>query len=842
MCIKGWHNQTNRDGKTLAQIAIATESDTTSDIAEGYQVVVRSNQGGTLYYIPIGKKKVNAKANPDKVSIDYKDEESDELSIKGWHNNSQYSKTLASIILKTESDATEDTEATWDVVVRSSEDKSLHYVPLGASRGFKGGTGPTGPQGDTGWTGPTGPQGDTGWTGPTGPQGDTGWTGPTGPQGNTGISITGFSQGGSPGDGYTSTMVTAQFSDGTTKDFTVYAKNGKEGAPGGPGRPGKNGENIEVSPLPDGDGIKFEDGDGNIETIKVTGNQSKDKITIEAGSAKVDLITPKVTGEEGVDVTYNENTHTYTVKGNDTGNNGEVTRISDVEWKDHKLVFKTKTATFTKGKYISEAPGSETTIEATLLGDTGGQGDTGPTGPTGPQGDTGWTGPTGPQGNTGISITGFSQGGSPGDGYTSTMVTAQFSDGTTKDFTVYAKNGKEGAPGGPGRPGKNGENIEVSPLPDGDGIKFEDGDGNIETIKVTGNQSKDKITIEAGSAKVDLITPKVTGEEGVDVTYNENTHTYTVKGNDTGNNGEVTRISDVEWKDHKLVFKTKTATFTKGKYISEAPGSETTIEATLLGDTGGQGDTGPTGPTGPQGDTGWTGPSGDTGWTGPTGPQGDTGRGVEGIAATTPEDTTNYTSTTITFTDADGQEIGTVDVWAKNGEGGNTGSGVQGDTGWTGPTGPTGDTGWTGPTGPQGDTGWTGPTGPKGDTGWTGPGANLDKSFKVNQVDVGARFAATNDVSVTLQQKNITGTSPIVVTTVGDSINISYEGEGGGGEEPGTTPSGESGTHKVIIGIQYTNTNLQYKMATITLSNGIVTAWQEDAQWVTWTTAVEETV
>ena len=627
MCIKGWHNQTNRDGKTLAQIAIATESDTTSDIAEGYQVVVRSNQGGTLYYIPIGKKKVNAKANPDKVSIDYKDEESDELSIKGWHNNSQYSKTLASIILKTESDATEDTEATWDVVVRSSEDKSLHYVPLGASRGFKGGTGPTGPQGDTGWTGPTGPQGDTGWTGPTGPQGDTGWTGPTGPQGNTGISITGFSQGGSPGDGYTSTMVTAQFSDGTTKDFTVYAKNGKEGAPGGPGRPGKNGENIEVSPLPDGDGIKFEDGDGNIETIKVTGNQSKDKITIEAGSAKVDLITPKVTGEEGVDVTYNENTHTYTVKGNDTGNNGEVTRISDVEWKDHKLVFKTKTATFTKGKYISEAPGSETTIEATLLGDTGGQGDTGPTGPTGPQGD-----------------------------------------------------------------------------------------------------------------------------------------------------------------------------------------------------------------------TGWTGPSGDTGWTGPTGPQGDTGRGVEGIAATTPEDTTNYTSTTITFTDADGQEIGTVDVWAKNGEGGNTGSGVQGDTGWTGPTGPTGDTGWTGPTGPQGDTGWTGPTGPKGDTGWTGPGANLDKSFKVNQVDVGARFAATNDVSVTLQQKNITGTSPIVVTTVGDSINISYEGEGGGGEEPGTTPSGESGTHKVIIGIQYTNTNLQYKMATITLSNGIVTAWQEDAQWVTWTTAVEETV
>ena len=271
LCIKGWHNQTNRDGKTLAQIAIATESDTTSDIAEGYQVVVRSNQGGTLYYIPIGKKKVNAKANPDKVSIDYKDEESDELSIKGWHNNSQYSKTLASIILKTESDATEDTEATWDVVVRSSEDKSLHYVPLGASRGFKGGTGPTGPQGDTGWTGPTGPQGDTGWTGPTGPQGDTGWTGPTGPQGdtgwtgptgpqgdtgwtgptgpqgNTGISITGFSQGGSPGDGYTSTMVTAQFSDGTTKDFTVYAKNGKEGAPGGPGRPGKNGENIHGS-------------------------------------------------------------------------------------------------------------------------------------------------------------------------------------------------------------------------------------------------------------------------------------------------------------------------------------------------------------------------------------------------------------------------------------------------------------------------------------------------------------------------------------------------------------------------------------------------------------------
>ena len=117
-------------------------------------------------------------------------------------------------------------------------------APKGA-KGDKGGTGATGPQGpkgdkgDTGATGPQGPKGDTGATGPQGPKGekgDTGATGPQGPKGDTGadgVSITGIETVSDEvvGD-ETHTTLRANYSNNTSDEFVVTAKNGSSGGGG----------------------------------------------------------------------------------------------------------------------------------------------------------------------------------------------------------------------------------------------------------------------------------------------------------------------------------------------------------------------------------------------------------------------------------------------------------------------------------------------------------------------------------------------------------------------------------------------------------------------------------
>lgn len=78
------------------------------------------------------------------------------------------------------------------------------------------------------------PKGDTGATGPKGDTGATGPKGDTGPKGNDGVSITGINTIGNEvvGD-ETLTTLRAHYSNDTTDDFVVSAKNGKDASAGG---------------------------------------------------------------------------------------------------------------------------------------------------------------------------------------------------------------------------------------------------------------------------------------------------------------------------------------------------------------------------------------------------------------------------------------------------------------------------------------------------------------------------------------------------------------------------------------------------------------------------------
>lgn len=91
-----------------------------------------------------------------------------------------------------------------------------------------------GDKGDKGDTGPQGPKGDTGATGPQGPKGA---AGPAGPKGADGVSITGIETVSSTvvGDN-TNTTVRAHYSNNTSDEFVVTAKNGKDGSSGGGGK------------------------------------------------------------------------------------------------------------------------------------------------------------------------------------------------------------------------------------------------------------------------------------------------------------------------------------------------------------------------------------------------------------------------------------------------------------------------------------------------------------------------------------------------------------------------------------------------------------------------------
>ena len=78
------------------------------------------------------------------------------------------------------------------------------------------------------------PKGDKGDTGATGPKGDTGATGATGPKGDAGVSITGIDTvRDEVVENETLTTLRANYSNDTSNEFVVKAKNGKDAISGG---------------------------------------------------------------------------------------------------------------------------------------------------------------------------------------------------------------------------------------------------------------------------------------------------------------------------------------------------------------------------------------------------------------------------------------------------------------------------------------------------------------------------------------------------------------------------------------------------------------------------------
>jgi hypothetical protein len=108
-------------------------------------------------------------------------------------------------------------------------------------QGPPGGTGATGPKGDTGATGQQGPKGDTGATGQQGPKGDTGATGQQGPKGDTGAM---GQQGlkGDKGDPGADGTPGLKGDTGATGQQGVKGDKGDKGDTGDPGADGASGQ------------------------------------------------------------------------------------------------------------------------------------------------------------------------------------------------------------------------------------------------------------------------------------------------------------------------------------------------------------------------------------------------------------------------------------------------------------------------------------------------------------------------------------------------------------------------------------------------------------------------
>ena len=157
LSVYGWHDQDNyvspdeEKEKKLSDIMLTVKDGKNDDEdaadesqeEQKYQIVVRSEKGGTLYYIPIGHETI--KVIPDNLSIWYKedsdslDSPGDELCIKGWWNKEPYQKTLSAIMIDNEySDTNEEDgssvsgdEELWETVVRAKKGGTLYYVPIG---------------------------------------------------------------------------------------------------------------------------------------------------------------------------------------------------------------------------------------------------------------------------------------------------------------------------------------------------------------------------------------------------------------------------------------------------------------------------------------------------------------------------------------------------------------------------------------------------------------------------------------------------------------------------------------------------------------------------------------
>lgn len=97
-----------------------------------------------------------------------------------------------------------------------------------------------GPQGVQGEQGPQGPQGIQGIQGETGEQGPQGVQGNVGPQGVGIESVTG-TETESDKDGFTATSVNVTYTDSSSDEFIVYAKNGEQGPQGVQGPQGIQG-------------------------------------------------------------------------------------------------------------------------------------------------------------------------------------------------------------------------------------------------------------------------------------------------------------------------------------------------------------------------------------------------------------------------------------------------------------------------------------------------------------------------------------------------------------------------------------------------------------------------
>ena len=434
-------------------------------------------------------------------------------------------------------------------------------------------------------------------------------------------------------------------------------------------------------------------------------------------------------------------------------------------------------------------------VVSQFLGDTGVQGDTGVAGDTG----IGTKGDTGEQGDTGAASTIAGDTGVQGDTGVGTQGDTGEKGDTGADSTVAGDTGVQGDTG-VGEKGDTGDQGDTGVGTQGDTGVGTQGDTGITGDTGVGIQGD---TGEQGDTGIGQKGD--TGEKG-DTGVGE-------KG-DTGEQGDTGADSTVAGPQGDTGVDGDTGVGEKGD----------TGEVGLSGDTGIQGDTGvgEKGDTGDQGDTGIEGDDGDIyATTSSTSINLDTVTGENtvtvgsGLAYSAAQsiiiansDTNyieatvvSYSGTTLTYTVGTVFGSGTYTSWNVNlggapgpqGDQGDTGVGVQGDTGVAGEDGDTGIQGDTGigekgDTGEDGGDGAVGATGADGEQGDTGVGIQGDTG---EQGLVGATGAEGDQGDTGIGEQGDTGA--VGATGVGEQGDTGVSGSDGDTGIQGDTGVGVQG-------------------------------------------------